>query len=58
MAQNAMFYNDPGLLAKRQAQIEKVTAADVQRVAQQYLVKANRTVVITTPKPATTKGDN
>jgi zinc protease len=58
MAQNAMFYNDPQLLSRRQARIEKVTAADVQRVAQQYLVKTNRTVVITTPKPATTKGDN
>jgi zinc protease len=50
MSQNAMFYNDPDLLAKRQARIEKVTAADVQRVAKQYLVKTNRSVVITMPK--------
>ena len=30
----------------------KVTAADVQRVARQYLTQANRTVVITNPKAA------
>ena len=36
--------------------IAKVTAADVQRVAQQYLVKTNRTVVFTMPKPAAPKG--
>jgi predicted Zn-dependent peptidase len=52
MSQNAMFYNDPDLLAKRQARIEKVTAADVQRVAKQYLVKTNRSVVVTMPKTA------
>jgi len=52
MSQNAMFYNDPDLLAKRQARIEKVTAADVQRVAKQYLVKTNRSVVVSMPKPA------
>jgi zinc protease len=50
MSQNAMFYNDPDLLSKRQARIEKVTAADVQRVAKQYLVKTNRSVIVTMPK--------
>ena len=30
--------------------IEAVTIADVQRVARQYLVPANRTVVVTMPK--------
>jgi predicted Zn-dependent peptidase len=29
-----------------------VTIADVQRVARQYLTQANRSVVITNPKPA------
>ena len=34
-----------------------MTAADVQRVARQYLVKTNRTVVLTVPKaPAAAKG--
>ena len=50
MSQNAMFYDDPDLLSKRQARIEKVTAADVQRVAKQYLVKTNRSVVVSMPK--------
>jgi zinc protease len=50
MSQDAMFYNDPDLLAKRQARIQKVTAADVQRVAKQYLVKTNRSVIVTMPK--------
>jgi len=45
-----MFYNDPDLMSKRQARIEKVTAADVQRVAKQYLVKTNRSVVVSMPK--------
>jgi len=57
MSQNAMFYDDPDLLSKRQARIEKVTAADVQRVAKQYLVKTNRSVVVTTPK-TTGRGGN
>jgi predicted Zn-dependent peptidase len=56
MAQNAMFYNDPDKASKRAAQIEKVTAADVQRVASQYLVKTNRSIVVTTPKRPTTGG--
>ena len=58
MSQNAMFYNDPELLSKRQARIEKVTPADVQRVAKEYLVKENRTVVTTTPKPGAGRGGN
>ena len=58
MSQNAMFYNDPELLAKRQARIEKVTAADVQRVAKEYLAKENRTVVTTTPKAGAGRGGN
>jgi predicted Zn-dependent peptidase len=57
MSQNAMFYDDPDLLSKRQARIEKVTAADVQRVARQYLVKTNRSVVISMPK-ASGRGGN
>ena len=34
----------------------KVTAADVQRVAAKYLTAANRTVVVTVPKPAAKGG--
>jgi predicted Zn-dependent peptidase len=47
-----VFYNDPGVINTRYDRIAAVTAADVQRVARQYLVPANRSVVTTTPKPA------
>jgi len=56
LSQDAMFYNDPGRINGREERIAKVTAADVQRVAKQYLVRTNRTVVITVPKAATPKG--
>ena len=52
LSENALAYNDPGLINTQIDRINKVTAADVQRVARQYLVPGNRTVVITTPKTA------
>jgi zinc protease len=50
LAEGATFYNEPDRFVKRADRIDKVTAADVQRVAKQYLVRTNRTVVTTTPK--------
>ena len=52
LSQNALFYDDPERINTRADRIAKVTAADVQRVARQYLVKTGRTVVLTVPKPA------
>lgn len=52
LARYGVFYNDPGVINTRYERIAAVTAADVQRVARQYLVPSNRTVVITTPKAA------
>jgi zinc protease len=52
LARYGVFYNDPGVINTRYERIAAVTAADVQRVARQYLVAANRSVVITMPKPA------
>ena len=52
LARYSVFYNDPGVINTRYERIAAVTAADVQRVARQYLVPANRTVVITNPKAA------
>ncbi|HXG56226.1 MAG TPA: pitrilysin family protein [Vicinamibacterales bacterium] len=52
LSQYAMFYNDPGRINTRAEAIARVTAADVQRVASQYLVKTGRTVVHTVPKSA------
>ena len=56
LSQYAAFYNNPGLINTRPEQIAKVTIADVQRVAKQYLTPQNRTVVVTMPKPAAPKG--
>lgn len=56
LAQFAAFYGDPALINQRIERIAKVTAADVQRVARTYLVPANRTVVVTTPKAASQGG--
>ena len=50
MAQYALFYDSPGLINSRYERVEAITAADLQRVAKQYLVKTNRTVVVTAPK--------
>ena len=48
----ALFWNDPNLINTYPDRIGKVTAAEVQRVAKQYLVQTNRTVIITQPKSA------
>ena len=56
LSENALFFDDPGRINTRADRIAKVTAADVQRAAKQYLVKTNRSVVLTLPKPAAPKG--
>ena len=56
LSQDALFFNDPSRINTRADRIAKVTADDVQRVARQYLVKTNRNVILTVPKPAATKG--
>ena len=56
LSENALFFDDPDRINTRADRIAKVTAADVQRVARQYLVKTNRSVVLTTPKSAAPKG--
>jgi predicted Zn-dependent peptidase len=56
LSQYALFYDDPGRINTRATRIGAVTAADVQRVAKQYLVPANRSVIVTTPKPAAGRG--
>ena len=57
LGQYALFDNEPGKINTRADAIAKVTAADVQRVAKQYLVPTGRTVVVTVPKAAPAKGD-
>ena len=46
-----VYYNDPNLINTRLDKVTAVTKADVGRVASKYLTAANRTVVITMPKP-------
>lgn len=54
LSQDAMFYNDPAWFERTVDRVAKVTGADVQRVAGKYLVKTNRTIVITVPKGSVT----
>lgn len=49
IGQYAVYYNEPGLINTRLDRVSAVTKADVQRVANTYLTRENRVVVITTP---------
>ena len=49
LARFTVFYNDPGLINTRYERIAALKIDDLQRVARQYLVPANRAVVITVP---------
>jgi predicted Zn-dependent peptidase len=50
LTQNAIFFNDPGRINTLLSRLEAVTADDVKRVANQYLTKQNRVVVIDGPE--------
>jgi len=52
LAEYAAFFNQPDKINTRADSIARVTAADVRRVAGQYLVKTGRTVIVSVPKPA------
>ena len=45
-----MYFHDPNLINTTLANYGEVTAADIQRVARQYLGETQRTVVLTNPK--------
>ena len=49
LSQNAIFFNDPNRVNTQLSRLEAVTAADVKRVAMQYLTKQNRVVVTDAP---------
>ena len=51
LGQYAVYYDDPNLINTRLDKVAAVTKEDVQRVAKKYLNEANRTVVVTMPKP-------
>jgi zinc protease len=50
LSQNAIFWNDPGRMNTQLSRLEKVTAADVKRVAQKYLKKDARVILVTNPE--------
>jgi predicted Zn-dependent peptidase len=56
LGEYALFYDNPNLVNTRAQNYQKVTAADVQRVAKTFLTKENRSVVITMPKAAAAPG--
>jgi zinc protease len=56
LAEYASVFGDTARVNQRIDRIARVTAADVQRVANAYFTAENRTVVITQPKPATKGG--
>ncbi|HYT73433.1 MAG TPA: pitrilysin family protein [Vicinamibacterales bacterium] len=56
LGEYALFYDDPNLINTRAEHYQKITAADVQRVAKKYLTRENRSVVITMPKAGTGTG--
>ncbi len=52
LSENAVFYDNPGLINSEQQMYQKVTREDIQRVAKKYLGENNRTVVTTLPQTA------
>jgi predicted Zn-dependent peptidase len=50
LTQNAIFYNDPGRINTQLPRLLAVTAEDIKRVANQYLNKDNRVIVIDAPE--------
>jgi zinc protease len=56
LAEYALAYNDPGRINTWYGDLAKVTAADVQRVARQYLTPDNRSVIVTRPKAGPGRG--
>jgi zinc protease len=51
----AVYYNDPALINSIWRDYERVTGADLQRVARAYFKETNRTVVVTMPKGSAAK---
>ena len=49
LSRYAVFFDDPGIINTRYERIASLKLDDLQRVARQYLVPTNRTVVITMP---------
>ena len=57
LSRYAVFFNDPGVINTRYERIASLKLDDLQRVARQYIVPTNRTVVVTTPAPKPAPAD-
>jgi zinc protease len=51
LAQDAVYYNDPNVINTSNDKLLSVTKDQIQKAARTYLTEANRTVLITLPKP-------
>ena len=49
LSRYTVFYNDPAIINTRYERIASLKIPDLQRVARQYLVPANRAVIVTVP---------
>jgi zinc protease len=49
LGEDALFFGDPGYVNARYGRLAKFSAADVQRVAKEYLTPESRTVIVTRP---------
>jgi len=56
LGEYALFFDNPNLVNTRAQNYQKITTADVQRVATKYFTKENRSVVITMPKAGAPAG--
>jgi zinc protease len=56
LAEYTLYYGDPGRINTRWDRLAAFNAADVQRLARQYLTAENRTVVVSVPKAAAERG--
>jgi predicted Zn-dependent peptidase len=56
LAEYALIYNDPGMINTRWDRIAKLNAADIQRIAKQYLTADSRSVIVTRPKAGPGRG--
>jgi predicted Zn-dependent peptidase len=51
LGSNAVYYNDPNVINTGNDKLMSVTKDQIQKAARTYLTEANRTVLITVPKP-------
>jgi predicted Zn-dependent peptidase len=47
-----VYYNDPSLINSVWDHYDRITRADLQKVAQKYFTESNRSVLTTLPKSA------